>query len=111
MQLRQPSLSRFRMAAAHFQDHASPCKENGTAAASRALRRSPAIHRFLGLADMTSPQWGSNPRPYAYEAHALPTELLMAAAADTQCLVTAVAARAPCDSLADPWLMPKLLAN
>ena len=22
-----------------------------------------------------SPQWGSNPRPYAYEAHALPTEL------------------------------------
>ena len=23
----------------------------------------------------TSPLWGSNPRPYAYEAHALPTEL------------------------------------
>ena len=22
-----------------------------------------------------SPLWGSNPRPYAYEAHALPTEL------------------------------------
>ena len=22
-----------------------------------------------------SPQWGLNPRPYAYEAHALPTEL------------------------------------
>jgi hypothetical protein len=34
-----------------------------------------AVHRFLGLVDMTSPQWGSNPRPYAYEAHALPTEL------------------------------------
>ena len=22
-----------------------------------------------------APMWGSNPRPYAYEAHALPTEL------------------------------------
>ena len=29
---------------------------------------------FLG-ATTRSPQWGSNPRPYAYEAHALPTEL------------------------------------
>jgi hypothetical protein len=25
--------------------------------------------------DMQSPQWGSNPRQYAYEADALPTEL------------------------------------
>ena len=29
----------------------------------------------LRVAGRTSPLWGSNPRPYAYEAHALPTEL------------------------------------
>jgi hypothetical protein len=31
--------------------------------------------------DMQSFQWGSNPRPYAYEAHALPTTLLRRMAA------------------------------
>ena len=28
-----------------------------------------------GLVASKSPLWGSNPRPYAYGAHALPTEL------------------------------------
>ena len=28
-----------------------------------------------GAATQESPLWGSNPRPYAYGAHALPTEL------------------------------------
>ena len=36
------------------------------------VRRAPFAARSL---DQRSPQWGSNPRPYAYEAHALPTEL------------------------------------
>ena len=31
--------------------------------------------RARAFAVMCSPLWGSNPRPYAYEAHALPTEL------------------------------------
>ena len=31
--------------------------------------------RARAIAIMCSPLWGSNPRPYAYEAHALPTEL------------------------------------
>ena len=38
----------------------------------------PCIARARGGVPMLmhrSPLWGSNPRPYAYEAHALPTEL------------------------------------
>ena len=31
--------------------------------------------RARAIAIMCSPLWGSNPRPYAHEAHALPTEL------------------------------------
>lgn len=46
------------------------------------LRRAPPRQMWPGRSEVSyhrlhdaSPLWGSNPRPYAYEAHALPTEL------------------------------------
>jgi hypothetical protein len=38
-------------------------------------RRRRGRPRRIKLTQSKSPLWGSNPRPYAYEAHALPTEL------------------------------------
>ena len=35
----------------------------------------PGTEEELAASNKVSPLWGSNPRPYAYEAHALPAEL------------------------------------
>ena len=40
-----------------------------------ANNRDSVLGQFQSLLACASPLWGSNPRPYAYEAHALPAEL------------------------------------
>ena len=63
----------------------SPCPLSASGGASGAVPR-PAwplvvdwgiqqMRKSLAFHSQESPLWGSNPRPYAYEAHALPAEL------------------------------------
>jgi hypothetical protein len=64
------SLAHLRMRTSAPSAHIRSHVRFNSQATGRAFLREAA----LGLVGK-SPQWGSNPRPYTYEAYALPTEL------------------------------------